>query len=298
MKKTLIALAAVAATGAAFAQATITGAINARYESTSSTSTGIGFGDALLNVAASEDLGGGLKASANFTYNGAGRTVALVNDGQTVALEGGFGKLSVSSYESKSKAVNALSGVVSLSTDLTAQAAHGLGATNAQAVIYQLPSFVTGLTAKVATSETQATNNESNVKGVGVTKKTNSLSLDYANGPVAVGGNFKYSTDQATNVSSNTREFFATYNLGVAKVGYGYNKGSANADATTLLGLSAPIGANLTVGVDYAKYGSTKGTQYGANYSLSKRTTFNVSTGKATDASTDNQYRVGVTHSF
>jgi predicted porin len=303
MKKTLIALAAVAATGAAFAQVTITGTFNAAYQSNGG-NTGIAFPDAALNFAASEDLGGGLKAAANVAFNGGTKNSNLVNDGQNISLSGGFGSVTLSAYTSSSAATKALSGQVSLQEQAPDASTMGIQDSQAQAIIYQLPEFVKGLTTKVATSESYLGTYTSNAKASshtgtnGIVAKTNSLSLGYANGPFAAGANFKFSTYQSDNVAYNTREAYVTYDLGVAKAGYGFNKKSSNANATSVLGLSAPISGALSVGLDYVKYGDLKQTQYGANYALSKRTSVNVSAGKAVDTDANSQYRIKLSHSF
>jgi predicted porin len=68
MKKTLVALAVLAASGASFAQATITGTYAFGYASTTgggvAASSGLGTDTADINFAASENLGGGMTASA------------------------------------------------------------------------------------------------------------------------------------------------------------------------------------------------------------------------------------------
>jgi predicted porin len=74
MKKTLLALAIVAASGAAFAQsATLSGAYVFGYQSTKVAgvrTAGIGTDTAAIALTASEDLGGGLKATARVSLGG------------------------------------------------------------------------------------------------------------------------------------------------------------------------------------------------------------------------------------
>ena len=64
MKKTMIALAAVAAAGAASAQVTITGGISMAMQSNLAKVAGMASVDNTLYIGASEDLGGGMKISA------------------------------------------------------------------------------------------------------------------------------------------------------------------------------------------------------------------------------------------
>jgi len=107
MKKTLIALAAVAATGAAMAQSSVTiyGVIDAAY--TSVNNTGVGSTDNTgmtssnnatnrLGFRGSEDLGGGLKANfqieTGFSTDAPGGTT-LGDRGAWVGVSGGFGEV-------------------------------------------------------------------------------------------------------------------------------------------------------------------------------------------------------------
>jgi predicted porin len=101
MKKTLIALAAVAVSSAAMAQATISGTFNVDMQNTMTAGSDptVGMGDAIVSVSASEDLGGGTKASANTTFQTkAGRAGTVTNNGYSFALTGGFGGLTLRNY--------------------------------------------------------------------------------------------------------------------------------------------------------------------------------------------------------
>jgi len=69
MKKTLVALAVLAASGASFAQVAITGGVAMGWaggqDSSSNQTSGIGVDTATIDFAVSEDLGGGLKLTAH-----------------------------------------------------------------------------------------------------------------------------------------------------------------------------------------------------------------------------------------
>ena len=97
MKKTLIALAVLAASGASFAQVTITGNYTAGYRASSAggaDSSGLGNDTSLVTFTAKEDLGGGLSASAFMNIDGLTR--GGVGGGDSgMSLAGGFGKLSL-----------------------------------------------------------------------------------------------------------------------------------------------------------------------------------------------------------
>jgi hypothetical protein len=121
------------------------------------------------------------------------------------------------------------------------------------------------------------------------------------------------SVDKANNTSSDgtKNEAYVTYDLGMAKVGYGYGKNTgaayAGQNATNIFSVAVPMGA-LTVGADYVSrskggdltVGNSKGYAMAANYALSKRTKFNASVGKLTQdgVAGQSQYRVGLFHNF
>ena len=107
MKKSLIALAVLAASGAAMAQSSVTlygvadvGLVKSSGISAQMTSAGVmNNGTSRLGVRGVEDLGGGLKASFNFEQginaeDGAltGGAAGAWNRASWIALEGGFGR--------------------------------------------------------------------------------------------------------------------------------------------------------------------------------------------------------------
>jgi predicted porin len=98
MKKTLIAMAAVAVAGVASAQVAITGNVTYGY-SVSDTASGFGTDGASLNFAASEDLGGGLSIAASMGIDGivetADGTTYTKANGNNITLKGDFGSISM-----------------------------------------------------------------------------------------------------------------------------------------------------------------------------------------------------------
>ena len=116
-----------------------------------------------------------------------------------------------------------------------------------------------------------------------------------------------------------------TYDFGMAKVGYNQTKMAVGAEflKASMTSVSVPLGAatvfysasngdiNSTSGVDASGadtsigVASLKGTQYGANYALSKRTVAYIHAGRLTADLTDlvlikkvNNYGIGIHHSF
>ena len=106
----------------------------------------------------------------------------------------------------------------------------------------------------------------------------------------------------------------ATYNLGMAKVGYNTTKMSVGSQSlsTNMMSVSVPLGAAsvfLSSSSGKVTSGSTlgavdlSGLQYGVNYGLSKRTVAYIHAGKLDAQLTSttkkiSNYGIGVHHSF
>jgi hypothetical protein len=109
MKKTLIALAAVAVTSTAMAQVTMSGEAGFAYvndEVKSVTTSGMAQTDGSITIAASDDLGGGMTLSASHTVDLKGRS-AVTAENSTIAVGGAFGSVLLG-------AVNAGNGIIGL----------------------------------------------------------------------------------------------------------------------------------------------------------------------------------------
>ena len=118
--------------------------------------------------------------------------------------------------------------------------------------------------------------------------------------------------DAAANSTTKLTTFAAGYDLGMAKLTYSDAKIMNNGKGvkTNMTGIAVPMGAATlmyTSGTGTANTlgGDTqiKGTQYGANYALSKRTVAylhanNSTSTKATVATKVNGYGLGIHHSF
>jgi len=302
MKKTLVALAVLAASGASFAQVAITGTVAMGYEAdsdkTGATNSGLGVDTTALTFAASEDLGGGLKASASLSFDGVTRKSA--NGGDTVmALAGSFGTVKLASARGSDYLSGGTAGVAGIGLD--GKLFSALVATDA--VSYKSPAygaFAFGLIhEEVTTSETTATGGFG--LGAGAAglvdanyQRRNGLNLYYTAG--ALNADFGYQAyDQqgaapaasngttTPNMVSRTRGSIS-YDLGAAKVGAGVDARNLTAGTRTdsLVSVAVLLGA-LTLGAEYGtrRYDSTgqaglEGTRTGyglkAGYDLSKRT--------------------------
>ena len=297
MKKTLIALAAVAATGAAFAQSSVTlyGVADAAITKTNnggetmlSGNSSLNNGSSRLGVRGVEDLGGGLKASFNFEQGiniGNGAT-----DAQTfqraafVALSGGFGEIYAGRRLSPSfygKAAYELTGTANYSA-LAGQFGYGGAARNSGFIGYTTPNFG-GVTATIGT--VLKGNNNGNAKY--------DMNVIYKGGPVSAG--FSY---DKTKGSEKNWALGAAYNLGVATVAASYQD-PAGARKGFTIGASAPMGP-VTLTFDVARVTSgVKETDYvfEAKYAMSKRT-FTYAALTRDGLTKTNGFGVGLRHNF
>jgi hypothetical protein len=236
--------------------------------------------DADINFAASEDLGGGMKASVSTSisneYLRGNETTA---NNTTIALSGGFGTISY---------VNVLSGQAKLSAGVSAEDDMSDlmgGYATVNVLDYTLPSFIpnTSLTLEWAAVD------DTNMELAGEP----ALIANYAAGPLKVYAEFATDGSAAWDIRPS-------YDLGVAKVAL-----RATKSKKTEVAVTAPVGA-ITLGLHYAKADAVaaKGTGVSAVYALSKRTSANFSyvsgdfaggTGKGTNGK---NYRMQLKHTF
>ena len=138
MKKTLIAMAAVAVAGVASAQVSITGAVAFSLQNTvAAGDTVLDLSDADINFSASEDLGGGMKVSAATSIsNEALRGNGTTANNTSISISGGFGTLA---YANVLSGQSKLSAGASLEDDMSD--AMG-GYTTVNVLDYTLPAFI------------------------------------------------------------------------------------------------------------------------------------------------------------
>ena len=316
MKKTLIALAVVAASGAAFAQSSVslTGKLRFAYGTAKAVdgakTTGVGVTDGDWNIAAVEDLGGGLKAGANMALRLRGRDAATDGTSTGVGarprdssmyLTGGFGTVTVGAIE----AGNGILGLVTAGGPTYIGLDNGVqlaGASNVDILQYTSPAM-NGFSFKAATLDAVGGGGSQNGGALTV------YGANYANGPVSAALDVtKYGSSFAATANSRTR-ISANYNLGVAIVGAGYqnaDNGAAAAKKETAISVSAPFGA-FNVGAVYATSktdgvaGNNTGYDLSAQYNLSKRTYVALqaqSTKAAGATASATNTRVQLAHSF
>lgn len=304
MKKTLIALAAVAAATGAMAQsATLYGVADLAIGKAGADSVRM-YGNSALNngssrfgVRGSEDLGGGLKASFNVeaAINAKdGKTDAATFGRQAyAAVDGAFGQVRLG----RSFTAGYLS---QASYDLTGTANYALvgghtnslfpsyvgGTRNDSQVLYTSPSF-SGLTAMVGFV---AKGNSS------TSKQTTDFAVIYKQGPLVASAAYSKVQDATKNTSVG-----ASYDLGSVKVVASYQDPAGDKKGYTV-GAAAPFGP-VTLGLDIGRdTGSVvKSTDYAAEvkYPLSKRTfVYGALYRDGSAASDKNAYGLGLRHNF
>lgn len=317
----MFALAALAVAGTAFAQSSVslTGKLRFAYGSSKAAdgakTSGVGVTDGDWNIAAVEDLGGGLKAGANMALRLRGRDAATdalsggsTTDGNgarprdsSMYLTGGFGTVMVGAVE----AGNGILGLVTaggptyIGLDNGTQLA---GASNTDILKYTSPSM-NGFSAFVATLDPVGAN------GAQSGGSNTNYGVTYANGPLAAALDYtKYGTAVASTADTRTR-MSANYDLGMAKVGVGYQtagNGTAAAKKERALGVSVPMGP-WVFGAVYASSktdgtaGNNTGYDLAAQYNLSKRTYVALqaqSTKAAGATASASTTRVQLAHSF
>lgn len=291
MKKSLIALAVLAVSGAAMAQSSVTlyGVADIWVGSVKSTDTtgggttstrqskldSGGFNTSRLGFKGSEDLGGGLKAEFQLegsigmdkgTFSGFDRQSWL-------GLSGGFGQVQLgkmwSPYDDTlANANDTFSANVASAYSVFVPYEDNAGNT----IRYNTPSFggVSGAVAYTLGEDKTATTSPSSIT---------SMSLNYAAGPIMAGLAYQVENDKnpaatgftdlsnlfgLAGVTTSKAEYTlisGSYDLGVAKLVAGFNNvkftssalaGSAKSNAFNL-GAEVPLSSALALGVGYAQ---------------------------------------------
>ena len=273
MKKSLIALAVLAASGVAMAQSSVTlygvadlGLVKSNGVSAQMTGNGVmNNGSSRLGVRGVEDLGGGLKASFNFEQgiNGeSGATdAATFQRAANMALSGGFGRFQMGRTLNPSfygVAAWELTGAANYSVVGTQFAWTGQGPRTNSLFQYTTPNMggFSGTLGYIMKPD-----NGGNAKY--------DLNAIYGNGPLVVALSYN-----KTNTMKGNMALGASYDFGMAKVaGSIQNNGGPSKGFT--LGATVPVGA-FALTLDIARENGTgmKNTDLllEAKYALSKRT--------------------------
>jgi len=322
MKKSLIALAVLAASGAAMAQSSVTlygiadvWVGNLKASEVAANPAGMtmlqsgGVSTSRWGVRGSEDLGGGLKAiftlEQGFSADD-GTSAGGFNRQAFVGLAGGFGQVT---FGNTWTAMDDVMGVSNSGFDSGLSATQGVWISNViyaanpgNTIKYTSPSFG-GFSGGFSYSMDEKS---------AVKKDVTDFSLSYAAGPMAanfayqVQGDFRATTDDLKITTVN-----GSYDLGMAKLLASYAQSKVNTAKATeyQIGVDVPMSSALTLSAGYAhskrnaaavtaiasNYAAGEGVYYGAknagysiaaSYSLSKRTSVygGVSSAKGEDA--------------
>jgi predicted porin len=352
MKKSLIALAVLAASGVAFAQSSVTiyGVVDASYgQQTATTAAGVestikGISSqqavSRIGFRGVEDLGGGLKANFTLEYaiepdNGSGigsGNIASSARQAFVGISGDFGSVNIGNQTTLITLTNGTSDFHGGTNTVGFSAYNNQNSRRSNMIQYTSPAF-SGFTVAAQIGQAGAASS--------TTGNNTALRLTYANGPVTAAfatenttktklsvGSFgaaltadftsRTSADLSDALADRKRTAYgATYDLGVAKVGFTHTDAAAGSAAdqgkfsVNSIGVSVPTGAfTLNATVDSGKMtdsgaASTKLSAYqlSAFYALSKRTNLYAITGglknnTSTGTAKDSQYAIGVRHAF
>jgi hypothetical protein len=306
MKKTLVAVAALVATGA-FAQVTITGVLESAILSQGgATSVSNGTNGTEFQFGLSDDLGNGMKAIGsvallmnpadgetayantaigNATTAGAPGSVSMYNS--YIGLSGEFGSLKLGQQFSPTFFVSAVGDVAGRS-GLSSYKAGGLTAQVANSATITSPSFM-GL---VVQYQKVLNNSITAIQGKG----HSGYSLTYTNGGLTAAYGGETNSVYSTTISGITETVYGvSYNFGVAKVHAGGSGKNTAKAAASAVGISVPFGA-VTVAVGTSKQSTTTATDYAVSYGFSKRTLGYVGMNTTTGAS--NTTVAGIRHNF
>jgi predicted porin len=283
MKKTLLAIAALAATSGAFAQSSVTlyGVVDASIEHVKGDQgltrvSSDNLATSRLGFKGSEDLGAGLRANFALETNvktdtGAQGNTRFFDRAAWVGLQGGFGELRLGRIDSS---IGALAGDTKI---LGAQAYDDLriaptraGSTYRRldnAITYLLPNFVSGLTAQLQYSTNVGVSGTVGTEASGSDAgKAYGLNVKYVAGPFSAGLGYLSAEDEAVSVplnnapdrKANATLVFAGYDFGVVKLTGYYDTETrvfANADRLTVAGikLGVPVTADFSITASVAQ---------------------------------------------
>lgn len=289
MKKTLIALAVLAASGASFAQVTITGNLTMGYQANSSgavsganasDSSGFGVDTSEIDFAATEDLGGGMKVVAKLALAGADRSGESnsVTSGDVTGRDASLavytkvGVFSLGSVKSADYLSGGIAGVGAYYSGWDGKVLSARSRRDTASYILPMDAFTLTL------SYQEAANNQGLGLGTSGSNSTTTpvgqtlqvIALNYNKGPLVLDGQYLnfLSRDNGNTVLLPTASATAplaktqvrlsgSYDLGVVKFGLGhvvttYDNGlNANPKQyDTLVGASVPLGS-LTLGAQF-----------------------------------------------
>jgi len=340
MKKTLVAVAAMAAVTGAMAQATISGFFDSAYTINSVTAAGTGLTTKRTNLAPSgsgqnqitfgnsEDLGGGMKAFANLRIMPLPNSNALNQDASEIGVSGDFGTFQIGKDYSIDHGVIAQVDASGYTGGSPGVVNIGNGGASGNAVIYVLPTMVSGVGIIVAKGLANGASGDGDATAYKISYTTGGLTVAYAGASVnnraattagwqsgfTTGGATAATEGTAANSKAGVTALGISYNLGMATVSFGSFTAKSGGDAdqkasANIMGVSIPFGAT-TIGLTSSSAKRTNaagtavkasGTRAKVSYALSKRTSAYGAIGSESvegTTATTKQTAFGLTHSF
>jgi predicted porin len=309
MKKSLIAVAALAVASAASAQSSLNlyGIVDLVIHkddvrgkpSKPWTMTSGGVSASRFGFKGTEDLGGGLKANFVLEQGFQADTGSLHPDdaGQAfsrqayLGLSGGFGEVKFgkvwTAYDDISGATNPVFDSVLSPTSVWRST--GYQDNPANGIYYATPNFG-GISGAVSTSLKEGTGNSSNA-----------LHVKYEGGPLYVGAAFQQ--DKAGAAKTKYTRLNGSYDFGSFKLLAGYGKVNDPKATEYSIGADVPLSSSLVLSAGYAtsKEDGVKrdnGLSVGAAYSLSKRTTVYGGVRNVEGSADESRVGVGLKHAF
>lgn len=278
MKKTLIALAAVAATGASFAQVTMAGNIGVSWQQSpvivaannGQHVQGLAIQDGEIYVTATEDMGGGWGATARGGWTMRGRTNPVVDRDATVSLKTPAGVVTAGALRSCGNITNqALSGVVT-GTFYSGNEGNNFvpldkcSLVDVVAFATKLSDVNLALTYGEFESGIPGTSGNDRGNGTGIT--FTDVSAQYTMGALFVGLDWTHFNATAINYQGANQaaatgaalvpvdgvdryRLYAKYDAGFARFAAGYQVKATAADQYAA-SVAVPVG-NFTFGLDY-----------------------------------------------
>jgi hypothetical protein len=284
MKKTLIAMAAVAVAGVASAQVTITGAIGYGLSDTDITARATGWTDGKVVFSANEDLGGGMSIAATMQIESYGDKAASngVNaGGQSITFTtANAGKLTMSAAGAARDDL----GVANLSYDSSTLLGGTIDSYNV--LQYDLPTIIDGLSIGVRMTGTDGTNS------VAFASNDKQYRFGYTLGDAVLGFNTKSTSTGTASTASLTYTISGVTVKAVSDTSVQTGETKKNEYS-----ISAPLGG-MTVAASTMTAGTKKGTEYGVTYAMSKRTSVTFGIGSFEGGTTKSANRLRIAHTF
>lgn len=269
MKKSLVALAVLAASGVSFAQVTISGNLGVSFQKSpvigaaGAATQGLRVNDGEIYITATEDLGGGMSATARGGITLRGRGSAIGDRDATVTLAGPMGAITAGAVRACGIIDAQKSGAVTGTVYSANETENGVPIDKCSVVdIVALTTKLSDVTVtgtygefgsflSSSTSAALGANGAGNPLGV----TFGALAASYAKGPLALGGDYTYFMVTGAGVlkaADGLQRWRAvgSYDFGVAKLAAGYQGKSWCAANQYIASVAVPMG-NALFGLDY-----------------------------------------------